>query len=294
VECLYGDITDPAATLAACAGMDAVIHTAAKAGIWGTEAEFHAANVIGSQNVLDACRANGVPILVHTSTPSVVYTGGHLSGVDETQALVRTCPCFYPLTKAEAERRVLAANSPALHTIALRPHLLWGGGEPHLVPRILQQARAGKLRIVGNGKNRVDLTHIENAVQAHLCALDALCGRGPHPVEVVSGRAYFISDGSPVVLWDWINALLEHMSLPPITRQISPSAAFLLGGISELFWRLFRLHGEPPLTRFVARELSCDHWFSISAARHFLGYAPAFFSPESEYTKGTPKKNLHV
>ncbi|MDR2512673.1 MAG: NAD-dependent epimerase/dehydratase family protein [Puniceicoccales bacterium] len=269
VECLQGDIADADTLLHACAGQEAVFHVAAKAGVWGTYAAFHATNVTGTRNVLESCRAAGVPFLIYTSTPSVVYNGQALIGADESLPFTCACPCPYPLTKAEAERLVLAANGSALRTIALRPHLIWGVGDPHLVPRVVAQARAGRLLIIGNGKNCVDLTHVDNAVHAHLLALETL-KHGTLP----GGRAYFISDGAPVVLWDWINALLARLGAPPVKHRIGLGPATLLGAAAELAWRLFRLPGEPPMTRFVATELAKDHWFDTSAARQDLGYTP--------------------
>ncbi|MDR0535235.1 MAG: NAD-dependent epimerase/dehydratase family protein [Puniceicoccales bacterium] len=275
VETILGDIADANAVLRACAGMDAVIHTAAKAGIWGARAEFHRVNVVGTLNVIGGCRGAGVAFLVHTSTPSVTHTGGPLRGVDEAQPLVRRCHCPYPESKAEAERRVLEADGPALRTIALRPHLIWGAGDPHLVPRVIQRARAGKLRIVGDGANRVDLTHVGNAALAHRLALEALAGLGPCPANAVAGRAFFVSDGAPVRLWDWINDLLARLGLPRVTRRVPLGAARLSGALCEIFWKCLPLAGEPPMTRFIATELACDHWFDISAARHALGYVPS-------------------
>ena len=221
--------------------------------------------MLGTRAVLDGCRRHGVPRLVYTSTPSVVYNGHDLAGADESLPLTTDCPSPYPLTKAIAEREVLAANSGALRTVALRPHLIWGVGDPHLVPRVLARARAGRLRIVGRGKNRVDMVHVENAVDAHLRAETA---------ESAAGRAYFITNGEPVVLWDWINALLQALGEPPVTRRISLGAASALGAVCESVWRALALRGEPPMTRFIAAELAKDHWFDLGAARRDLGYAP--------------------
>ena len=271
VECVRGDVGDAAAVRDACVGREAVVHTAARAGVWGPVREFHATNVIGTQHVLDACRAAGVGCLVHTSTPSVVYTGGALAGVNESQPLLTHCPCAYPVTKAEAERRVLAANFPGvLHTVALRPHLIWGVGDPHLVPRIVARARAGRLRIVGGGANRVDLTHVENAAHAHILALDALRERR----SSAAGRAYFISDAAPVNLWEWINGLLGRLGIAPVCKKIPLGAACCLGALAEGVWKVLALPLEPPMTRFVATELARDHWFDITAACRDLHYRP--------------------
>ncbi len=267
VRFVAADLDDAAAVAAACAGAETVFHVAAKVGVWGRYADFHRANVLGTRAILAGCRSHGVKHLVYTSTPSVVYNGRDLAGADESLPLTTACPSPYPLTKAVAEREVLAADSPALRTVALRPHLIWGVGDPHLVPRILARARAGRLRIVGPGRNRVDMVHVANAADAHLDA-EAALRRG------TGGRAYFITNGEPVGLWDWINGLLVALGEPPVTRRISLGAASAVGGVCEALWRVLPLRGEPPMTRFVAAELAKDHWFSIAAARRDLGYEP--------------------
>ncbi len=279
VRFIRASLDDAAAVHAACAGVETVFHTAAKVGVWGRYHDFFRTNVLGTQALLAGCRAHGVSRFVYTSTPSVVYIGRALSGADESLPLTTRCPSPYPLTKALAEREVLAANSSALRTIALRPHLIWGVGDPHLVPRVLARARAGRLRIVGEGRNRVDLAHVENVVDAHLLAETALrqChligDNAPGPRRA-DGRAFFITNGEPVVLWDWINDLLRALDEPPVTRRISLRAATALGVFCEAAWRILPVPGEPPMTRFVAAELATDHWFDLSAARRDLGYHP--------------------
>jgi nucleoside-diphosphate-sugar epimerase len=322
VRVIRAAVEDADAVRAACAGMGTVFHVAAKVGIWGRHADFFAANVLGTQAVIDGCREHGVRRLVHTSTPSVVFNGRPLAGADESLPLTTACPAAYPLTKAAAERAVLAANSPALRTVALRPHLIWGAGDPHLVPRVLARARAGRLRIVGDGNNRVDMVHVANAADAHLLAEAALTREqdarnvqhstsniqlsanpapsGPRPLTLdprldstpsagrsmlnvecsaprpVAGRPFFITNGEPVVLWDWINGLLRALGEPPVTKKIPLPLASAAGALCEAAWRVLPLRGEPPMTRFVAAELAKDHWFSIEAARRDLGYVPHF------------------
>ncbi len=266
-------LDDADAVRAACRGMGTVFHVAAKVGVWGRYDDFFRANVLGTRAILAGCREHGVTRLVYTSTPSVVYNGRDLAGADEALPLTTDCPSPYPLTKAIAEREVLAANSPSLRTVALRPHLIWGAGDPHLVPRVLARARAGRLRIIGKGRNRVDMVHVENAVDAHLAAEAALDG-------AAAGRAYFITNGEPVMLWDWINGLLGALGEPPVTKRISLRAASTVGAVCEAAWRVLPLKGEPPMTRFVADELAKDHWFSIAAARRDLGYMPRVSMPE--------------
>jgi len=271
-------LEDADAVRAACAGVETVFHVAAKVGVWGSRADFFKVNVRGTRAVIEGCRAQGVRRLVHTSTPSVVYNGRDLAGADESLPLTAACPSPYPLTKAAAEREILAANSPGLRTVALRPHLIWGPGDPHLVPRLLARAKSGRLRIVGEGRNRVDMVHVENAVDAHLLA-EAALGTAPqtaglHSTPPAAGRAYFITNGEPVFLWEWINSLLVSLGEKPVTRKIPLPAATAIGAACEIMWSLLPFAGEPPLTRFVAAELGKDHWFDISAARRDLGYAP--------------------
>ena len=279
VRIIRASLDDREAVQAACAGMETVFHVAAKVGVWGRYDDFFRTNVLGTRALLDGCRAHGVSRLIFTSTPSVVYNGRDLAGADESLPLTRSCPSSYPLTKAIAEGEVLAANSASLRTIALRPHLIWGVGDPHLVPRLLEKAHAGRLRIVGSGTNRVDLVHVENAVDAHLAAERALqvchvIRDKPADVRRADGRAFFITNGEPVVLWNWVNALLRALGEPTVTKRISLASASWLGAICEAGWRVLPLRGEPPMTRFVAAELAKDHWFDIAAARRDLGYTP--------------------
>ncbi len=279
VRFIGASLDDAEAVRAACAGIETVFHTAAKVGVWGRYDDFFRTNVLGTRALLAGCRAHGVKNFVYTSTPSVVYNGRDLAGADESLPLTTRCPSPYPLTKAIAEREVLAANSAAFRTVALRPHLIWGVGDPHLVPRVLARARAGRLRIIGTGRNRVDMVHIENAVDAHLLAERALnkCHLLNDTLSAPSradGRAYFITNGEPVVLWDWINDLLRALGEPPVTKKISLGAASAAGAICETLWCLLPVRTEPPMTRFIAAELAKDHWFDLTAARRDLGYAP--------------------
>jgi nucleoside-diphosphate-sugar epimerase len=278
VRFISASLADPAhhaAIAAACAGIETVFHVAAKVGVWGHYDDFFRTNVLGTRALLDGARTHGVRQFVYTSSPSVVYNGRALANADESLPLTTACPSPYPLTKAIAEREVLAANSATLRTVALRPHLIWGVGDPHLVPRVLARARAGRLRIVGDGLNQVDMVHVENATDAHLLAEQALatCNLLGYKMDP-AGRAYFITNGEPVRLWDWINALLTALGEPPVTRRLSLRTASTLGAVCESLWRTLPLRGEPPMTRFIAAELAKDHWFDLSAARRDLGYSP--------------------
>lgn len=270
VNVLQGDLASAEDALHACQGMDAVFHVAAKAGVWGPWDAYFETNVVGTRNIVDACKKCGVPRLVYTSTPSVVFNGGALNGADESMPYGSNWLCHYAHTKAIAEKIALDADTPGgLRVTALRPHLIWGVGDPHLIPRVLTRARAGKLRIVGSGDTRVDITHVDNAADAHLLALKALEGE-----SVAGGKPYFITQGEPVNLWNWLNTLLERVGIPPITKKISYSTAYRVGAVLEGAYRLLRLSGEPRMTRFVAVELAKNHTFSIDAARRDLGYEP--------------------
>lgn len=270
VNVLQGDLASAEDALHACQGMDAVFHVAAKAGVCGPWDAYFETNVVGTRNIVDASKKCGVPRLVYTSTPSVVFNGEALNGVDESMPYGSNWLCHYAHTKAIAEKIALDADTPGgLRVTALRPHLIWGVGDPHLIPRVLTQARAGKLRIVGSGDTRVDITHVDNAADAHLLALKALEGE-----SVAGGKPYFITQGEPVNLWNWLNTLLGRVGIPPITKNISYSTAYRVGAVLEGAYRLLRLSGEPRMTRFVAVELAKNHTFSIDAARRDLGYEP--------------------
>ncbi len=269
VECIQGDIADTDTIQRAATGCDLIYHVAAKAGVWGPYESFHRANVVGTENVLTACRSQGISKLVYTSSPSVVFNGQDEAGIDESAPYPDRYLTPYPRTKALAEQLVRAANGPSLTTVSLRPHLIWGPGDNHLVPRLIQRARAGKLRRVGSGNNLVDTTYIDNAADAHLLAAKLLV-----PGSAVAGKVYFISNGEPVPLWNLIDRMLACAQIPPVSRGISARTAYLIGAGLEFAYSLTRRTDEPPMTRFVARQLSTAHWFRLDAARRDFCYTP--------------------
>ncbi len=274
-EHVRGDVADAAAVSAVARGCDIVFHVAAKAGLAGPYEEYHRANVVGTENVLAACREHGIRRLVHTSSPSVVFNGRDMEGVDESVPYPTHFEAHYPHTKALAEQRVLAANSPTLATAALRPHLIWGPGDNHLLPRLIARAKAGQLRRIGTRPKRVDTVFIENAAEAHLLAADALA-----PSSACAGRAYFISNGEPIELWEMVNRMLAVAGLPPVTRSVPVPVAMALAWGLENFALLTGSQREPRLTRFVVREMSTAHWFDISAAKRDFGYVPRVSTEE--------------
>ncbi len=268
-ELVKADIRDAAATAKACEGMDVVFHTAAKAGGWGDPREFEAINVQGTLNVLAACRAGRVPHCVYTSSPSVVHAHHDVEGGTEALPYPARYLAHYPRTKALAEQAVLEAADADLETISLRPHFIWGPGDRHLLPRLLARAKAGRLRQVGHRDVKTDTIYVDNCVDAHLSAWDALRAGKP-----VSGKPYFVSDDAPIGVWTMANRMLAAAGAGPVGRPVPAWLAYGLGATLEAVHRLFGLQKEPLMTRFAASELSHAQWYDISAAKRDLGYAP--------------------
>ncbi len=267
-EQIQGDIRDGVVLEKSFKGVKTVFHTAAKADIWGKRSDFFNTNVTGTKNVISACLKNNVKILVYTSSPSVVFNGKDMAGVDESIPYAEHFNAFYPETKAIAEKMVRSAASENLRVIILRPHLIWGPGDNHLVPGIIKKAKS--LKRIGSGENLVDTIYIDNAADAHILACDAL----KHNPDL-SGNVYFISQDMPVKLWSMVDDILDAAGLDPVAGSVSVRTAWLAGFFFELFYRIFRIDKEPPMTRFVAEELATSHWFDISGAKKDLGYFPS-------------------
>lgn len=269
VDVMRGEIADAADVSTAVEGCDVIFHVAAKPGIWGSYEEYFRPNVIGTENVIDACKRHNVTRLVYTSSPSVVHSGGDVEGIDESAPYADHFETHYPKTKAIAEQMVLKSNSRALATVALRPHLIWGPGDNHLVPRLIDRGKSGRLKRVGENPHPVDSTYIDNAAKAHLLAADRL-----GPDSAIAGKAYFISQGEPVDISDLMNRIIATAGIPPINHTVSPGLAYSIGWLFEMIYTLFQIKNEPPMTRFLAKQLSTAHWFDISAARRDLDYIP--------------------
>jgi 2-alkyl-3-oxoalkanoate reductase len=269
VEQRVGDIANLDSVTAAAEDVEAIVHTAGKVGSWGRLEDYYEANVRGTDNVLAACELHEIDKLVLTSSPSVVHNGTDLDGVDESAPYASHFSSAYAQTKALAEQRVLAANGPQLAVVALRPHFVWGPGDPNLLPRILKQARAGRLRMIGDKPKKIDTTFVDNAAEAHLLALEKLAVGAP-----IAGKVYFISQGEPVTHEALINSWLKADGFPPETRRLPLGLAQFLGTALEIIYSTLRIQQEPPLTRFTVEQLSTAHWFNIAAARRDLGYAP--------------------
>ena len=271
VRQLRGDLANRDAVVAAAQGCEAIFHNAAKAGAWGSRDSYHRANVVGTDNVLAACRAHGIDRLVYTSTPSVTHRATHpvAGGTADEVPYGEHVKAPYASTKILAEKAVLAANGATLATVALRPRLIWGPGDAQLLPRLAQRARAGRLRLVGDGSNLIDTTYIDNAAQAHFDAFDHLA-----PGAACAGHAYFISNGEPRPAREIVNALLAAAGAPPVTKTLPFGVAYAIGAACEAAWTLLPLAGEPPLTRFLAEQLATTHWYDMAPATRDFGYVP--------------------
>jgi nucleoside-diphosphate-sugar epimerase len=204
-----------------------------------------------------------------------VHDGGDLEGVDESVPYATHFSSAYAQTKALAEQRVLAANSAQLATVALRPHFVWGPGDPNLLPRILGRARRGQLRLIGDVAKKIDTVYIDNAAEAHVLAVEKLEVGSP-----IAGKVYFISQGEPITHEALVSSWLKADGFPPETRHVPLGVARFLGAALETIYRTLGISSEPPLTRFMVEQLSTSHWFNIDAARRDLGYAPRVSTAE--------------
>jgi nucleoside-diphosphate-sugar epimerase len=268
VKSVEGDITSFNSLLSAAAGCSAVIHTAGKAGIWGKPEEFRRVNIEGTANVIQVCREHAIPILVHTSSPSVVHSGGDISGADESLPIATHFSAPYPETKAEAEKIVTAASDDSLKTTALRPHLIWGPGDPHILPRLLAKAKGGSLALPAPEKV-IDTIFVENAALAHIKALEELTTSAR-----CSGKAYFVTNNEPMPQGEIIGKLLAALGVEVKIRAVPAGVAMAAGTVCESAWKLLGLKSEPPVTRFSIEQLATEHWFDTSAAQRDFGYTP--------------------
>jgi nucleoside-diphosphate-sugar epimerase len=252
-------------------GFDAVFHVAALAGVWGKYEDYYEINYLGTKNLLESSKANGIKKFIYTSTPSVVFNKEDLLGVDESTPYATNFLNAYSETKTMAEKLVLEMNdNQSFLTCAIRPHLIWGPGDPHLFPRIIHKGKLGKLRIVGTGENLVDIVYVDNAAKAHVLAFHHLNSQSP-----VCGQAYFVGQERPVNLWNFINQILNTVKVESVSKSIDVSSAYRIGWFLEKLYKVLGINRpEPPMTRFVALNLGKSHYFSHDKAKRDFGYAP--------------------
>ncbi len=260
VRCALG------ATLPAhLAGCDAIVHCAAFVEEWGTREQFWDANVEGTSQLLASARAAGVRRFVHIGTEAALFDGHDLIGVDERAPYPARQRFLYSETKAEAERRVLAANEPRVfETISLRPRLVWGPRDATVLPVIVEMAKAGRFAWIDGGRALTSTTHVANLAHAVTLALEA--GRG--------GEAYFIADDGERTMRDFLSALAETRGVTLPERSMPGALARSIAAVLETAWRVLRLSGRPPLTRFTASMMSASITVRTDKARAELGYAP--------------------
>lgn len=270
VTMIRGDLSDQQSLYNALSGCDVVFHVASKAGVWGDKQSYFKPNVEGTQHIINACNIHNISRLIYTSTPSVTFTGKDEEGIDESAPYATKFMNFYGLSKAIAEQNVLNSNSDSLKTVALRPHLIWGPGDRHLVPRVLARAKAGKLKLVGKVDKLVDTIFIDNAVYAHLLAAVELANSSPK----CAGKAYFLSNDEPIFMADMLNKILACDNLPTLTKRVPTSIAYALGVVLEWAYLALGKKTEPMMTRFVAKQLSTSHYFNISACKQDFNYSP--------------------
>ncbi len=273
VKIVRGNLLNSSDINTACNRIDTVFHNAAKVGVWGSYRDFFNTNVLGTSHLIDACIKNGIKKLIYTSSASVVFSGADIEGVNESISYPVKHVSHYTYTKAVAEQMVLSANSDTLKTIALRPHLIWGPGDTQLIPKIVQHAKSGKLRKPGKKDHLIDTTHINNLINACFQAMKKM-DENPS----VCGKAFFITNGKPVLVWDFINEITHSAGLPAVQKTIPEPLAFFIAWMLERIYLLLRIKSEPYITRFLVQELCTHHWFDISAARNFLEYNPIDYS----------------
>lgn len=264
---VLGSVTEADAVARAVSGCEAVVHLAAKVSITGPEEEFRAVNVGGTRTLLAAAMAAGARRLVMVSSPSVVHAGLSIVGAGAGPADPARARGPYARTKAAAELAALAADSPELRVIAIRPHIVWGPGDTQLVGRVVERARSGRLPLLGSGAALIDTTYVDNAADAIAAAVTAAGG--------AYGQAYVVTNGEPRPIRDLLAGICTAAGVPAPTWSVPSRLARAAGGLLEEVWSGHAGWGEPPMTRFLAEQLSTAHWFDQRRTRAALGWAPA-------------------
>ncbi|WP_375087854.1 2-alkyl-3-oxoalkanoate reductase [Shewanella youngdeokensis] len=280
VNMVKGDLANETCVTSAMQGCDIVFHVASKAGVWGSKQSYYSPNVDGAKYIINACKKANISQLIYTSTPSVTFTGLDENGCDESAPYAAQYLNYYGESKALAEQMMLAANGDntangqVLQTVSLRPHLIWGPGDPHLVPRVLERAKAGRLKLVGKRDKLVDTIYVGNAAFAHILAAERLCAAHAQGLQALcAGKAYYLSNDEPITMAQMLNKILACQALPKVSKRVPTSLAYSVGVILESIYTLLGKSEEPIMTRFVARQLSTSHYFDISAAKRDLGYS---------------------
>jgi nucleoside-diphosphate-sugar epimerase len=263
---VLGDIADPDVVHRAAYGQDAVVHLAAKVDVVGRWADYQRVNVLGTQAVVDACRAEGAGRLVHVSSPSVAHAGQPLVGAGAGPADPARVRGNYARSKAIAELLALAADGDDLAVLVLRPHLVWGPGDTQLVARLVARAATGHLPVLGSGAALIDTTFVDNAVDALVAAVDC----------TAHGEALVVSNGEPRPVAEILARVCQAANVQgPSRRHVPTGISRLTGTVLDRVWATTRRRDTPPLTRFLAEQLTTAHWFDQRRTREILGWTPA-------------------
>jgi nucleoside-diphosphate-sugar epimerase len=265
IRVLQHDIKDKNAMIAACKDQEIVFHCAALPSPWGNFEAFYQANVIGTQNVIRGCEEHKVKRLVHVSTPSLYFGYTSRINVKETDTVPEPVS-NYAATKILAEQELDQAFANGLATIAIRPRAIFGPGDTVIFPRLIPRLQSGRLPILGDGENIVDLTYIENVVDALL-----LCAESP---AKTLGKKYNISNGEPIKIWKLVERICAELNMQPPKRKISYRTANAAASILEVIYTLIPTHPEPPLTRISVSMMANSTTLDITAAKQELGYQP--------------------
>jgi nucleoside-diphosphate-sugar epimerase len=262
-----GSVTDPDAVARAVSNQDAVVHLAAKVSLAGDPADFDLVNVGGTRTMLDAARAAGIVRFVYVSSPSVAHSGTSIVGDDALPADPANARGDYARTKASAELLALAADSDAFRVVAVRPHLVWGPGDTQLVQRVVERAGQGRLPLLNSGAALIDTIYIDNAATAIAAALAR--------VDDIHGRSYVLTNGEPRPVAELLAGICAAAGVDSPRRRVPASVARAAGSLVEALWRVKPGADEPPMTRFLAEQLSTAHWFDQRRTRADLDWTPA-------------------
>jgi len=269
VQDVAGTMTDDAALARAVGGVEAVVHLAAKVSLAGDPADFARVNVDGTRSLLRAARAAGAARFVFVSSPSVAHTGSSLVGADAGPAEPSRARGDYARTKAAAELLALDADAPDFAVVAVRPHLVWGPGDTQLVGRIVERARAGRLPLLDSGAALIDTLYVDNAATAMVAALERVTDDGVH------GNAYVVTNGEPRPVAHLLAGICTASGVRPPQWHVPAAVARIAGSVVEAVWRVRPGEDEPPMTRFLAEQLSTAHWFDQRRTRRDLQWTPS-------------------
>jgi nucleoside-diphosphate-sugar epimerase len=259
------DVTKKDELTEAFKGQEIIFHCAAFPSPWGHFEKFYQANVVGTRNVVQSCLKNNVKRLVYVSTPSLYFDYSSRVNVKENDPLPKPIS-NYAATKLLAEEEIDKGFAEGLAVVSIRPRALFGEGDTVIFPRLLSRLKTGSLPILGDGENIVDLTYVENVVDALL-----LCAESP---ANTLGKKYNISNGEPIKIWELINRICDKLNLPAPKRKISYKTANAAATVIEFIYTLIPYSPEPPLTRLTVSMLAHSTTLDITAAKTELGYQP--------------------